>query len=709
MKIGVRKASLKKSFKARTTGKAKRAVKKAVIPGYGQKGTGWIKDPKRAAYNKVYNKTTVSVKDIAKAGTKKNKTDNYDYDDYDYDIEYDDIGDSQQVIETLDNYITLINSEGKIKNCKIGYSWTNLLFMFFAPLSRGDLKNCFIQFILLFVLSKLSSILTTFAWLIIPGFYNKIYLKDLLKKGYIPKNNHSVELLNKLGFEFEQVQETTSVNSNPNTTTSSFTNFSDYSFDDNSNDDFDDLGISITMSINGKEVRNNDILINDTAPEGYYKIYNYEKVVGVTFDNREVFVEQFINGSNQKVILKKDKNNEYDENAIKVYGECLLNNQLKSGELGYLSANLAAKLKDFNSIYGTVNAVNQPNKIRLDIWVNEEEHKILDNLNKQAEKTFKLVEKGYKSNNKAMSYEKEKDIPNAIKYYEESISYNFDGNYPYDRLAILYRKNKDYDNEIRVLNKAIENFSLLEKTSPRGDIHPKLNKFKERLNRAEYLKHKNSNKIDRKNTKVVNEIKALKNANTYISKNKSISITNLDSLNYDRIVSLDFETANNKRASVCSIGYVVEENGVIVKEEEIIVNPKAEFSNINVKIHRIKDSDVQDAPTWDIVWTQIEEYITDSTLVIAHNLKSMELSCIRQECERYEMELPLFAKVQGHNNMTCDTLQLAKEKLPNLENYKLSTLADNFNIELEHHNALSDAKACLELFHHLKGDYVNNV
>lgn len=58
--------------------------------------------------------------------------------------------------------------------------------------------------------------------------------------------------------------------------------------------------------------------------------------------------------------------------------------------------------------------------------------------------------------------------------------------------------------------------------------------------------------------------------------------------------------------------------------------------------------------------------------------------------------------------MTCDTLQLAKEKLPNLENYKLSTLADNFDIELEHHNALSDAKACLELFHHLKGDYLTN-
>lgn len=66
MKIGVRKPSLKKSIKARTTGKAKRAVKKAINPTYGKKGTGFIKDPKKAVYNKIYNKTTVSVTDILK-------------------------------------------------------------------------------------------------------------------------------------------------------------------------------------------------------------------------------------------------------------------------------------------------------------------------------------------------------------------------------------------------------------------------------------------------------------------------------------------------------------------------------------------------------------------------------------------------------------------------------------------------------------------
>lgn len=61
MKFGMRKPSLKRSISARTTGKAKRAVKKAVVPGYGKKGSGWLKNPKKAAYNKVYRKTTFGL------------------------------------------------------------------------------------------------------------------------------------------------------------------------------------------------------------------------------------------------------------------------------------------------------------------------------------------------------------------------------------------------------------------------------------------------------------------------------------------------------------------------------------------------------------------------------------------------------------------------------------------------------------------------
>ena len=64
VKIGLRKPSLKKSIKARTTGKLKRQVKSAINPLYGKKGMGVIRDPKKALYNKVYNKTTKSPFDL---------------------------------------------------------------------------------------------------------------------------------------------------------------------------------------------------------------------------------------------------------------------------------------------------------------------------------------------------------------------------------------------------------------------------------------------------------------------------------------------------------------------------------------------------------------------------------------------------------------------------------------------------------------------
>ena len=66
MKFGMRKPSIKKSFKARTTSKYKRRLKKAIIPGYGKKGMGWLRNPKRAVYNKFYRKTSFSFWDLFK-------------------------------------------------------------------------------------------------------------------------------------------------------------------------------------------------------------------------------------------------------------------------------------------------------------------------------------------------------------------------------------------------------------------------------------------------------------------------------------------------------------------------------------------------------------------------------------------------------------------------------------------------------------------
>ena len=61
-----RTPSVKKSISARTTGRAKRAVKSTINPVYGKKGTGAITDSGHSAYNKVYKKTTVGISDFLK-------------------------------------------------------------------------------------------------------------------------------------------------------------------------------------------------------------------------------------------------------------------------------------------------------------------------------------------------------------------------------------------------------------------------------------------------------------------------------------------------------------------------------------------------------------------------------------------------------------------------------------------------------------------
>lgn len=66
MKFGMRKPNIKKSFKAKTTGKVKRKAKNSLNPLYEKKGVEYVKNPKRAVNNKIYKKTTFSFWDLFK-------------------------------------------------------------------------------------------------------------------------------------------------------------------------------------------------------------------------------------------------------------------------------------------------------------------------------------------------------------------------------------------------------------------------------------------------------------------------------------------------------------------------------------------------------------------------------------------------------------------------------------------------------------------
>lgn len=72
MRSIIRKPSIRKSVSSRTTARVTRTVRKLSNPTYGMKGTGYIKNPKKAVYNKIYNKTSYDVRDLLKTGTSHN-------------------------------------------------------------------------------------------------------------------------------------------------------------------------------------------------------------------------------------------------------------------------------------------------------------------------------------------------------------------------------------------------------------------------------------------------------------------------------------------------------------------------------------------------------------------------------------------------------------------------------------------------------------
>ena len=86
--------------------------------------------------------------------------------------------------------------------------------------------------------------------------------------------------------------------------------------------------------------------------------------------------------------------------------------------------------------------------------------------------------------------EKTNDISTVVALYEANIRDACEGNFPYDRLAIIYRREDRLDDEIRVLKRGIEVFSAYR--GPRTDVQPKLRAFQARLRKAQSLREKRS-------------------------------------------------------------------------------------------------------------------------------------------------------------------------------------------------------------------------
>ncbi|MCM1108370.1 MAG: 3'-5' exonuclease [Clostridium sp.] len=150
--------------------------------------------------------------------------------------------------------------------------------------------------------------------------------------------------------------------------------------------------------------------------------------------------------------------------------------------------------------------------------------------------------------------------------------------------------------------------------------------------------------------------------------------------------TIDFETANNERSSVCSVGVVIVREGVITDSFYSLINPEPNYYTYWCsRIHGLTRKDTENAPSFPKVWKQIEPLIAGLPLV-AHN-SPFDEGCLRAVFRVYGMDYPDY---EFH-----DTLRTARCALRHLPNHQLQTVAAacGFNMA-NHHHALADAEAC---------------
>ncbi|MCG3418579.1 3'-5' exonuclease [Oceanobacillus jordanicus] len=155
-----------------------------------------------------------------------------------------------------------------------------------------------------------------------------------------------------------------------------------------------------------------------------------------------------------------------------------------------------------------------------------------------------------------------------------------------------------------------------------------------------------------------------------------------------KFVSIDFETANEKRHSPCAVGIVVANEKEILEEYYSLINPITAFSPFNVRVHGITERDVEDAPTFPEIWPVLDKYLSNN-IVLAHNA-SFDMSVIRQTLDYFKLTYP-------EMDYLC-TANISRKVWPDLMNHKLNTVAAHHSITFEHHHALEDARVAAKIF-----------
>lgn len=146
--------------------------------------------------------------------------------------------------------------------------------------------------------------------------------------------------------------------------------------------------------------------------------------------------------------------------------------------------------------------------------------------------------------------------------------------------------------------------------------------------------------------------------------------------------AIDFETATGYRNSICQVGLVRVENEIITKEVNLLVQPPDNYYwNRFTNIHGITPKITANEPIFDKIWHLIEPFITNQN-VVAHNGLRFDFPVLNKTLEYYDLQTPDY-------NKHC-TYKLFGDNL--------ASLCKKHTIPLNHHDALSDAKACAKLF-----------
>lgn len=154
--------------------------------------------------------------------------------------------------------------------------------------------------------------------------------------------------------------------------------------------------------------------------------------------------------------------------------------------------------------------------------------------------------------------------------------------------------------------------------------------------------------------------------------------------------AIDFETANECRSSVCSVGVVIVRDGQIVDSFYSLIHPEPEyFQWFCQQVHGLSKDDTEDAPVFPYVWEKIAPKIEGLPLA-AHN-SPFDEGCLKEVFKVYQMDYPDYE--------FYDTLSASRKHFGySLPDHQLQTVAAACGYDLtNHHHALADAEACAHI------------